>query len=94
MRRLVLLIVLMFGGVAYAQPAEPPISPMSPKSPTLRQREQLTGRPSGFWTSTRPAEGGRYKWRLLGLGVGIAGVTGFFMVRLVRRASAERKARS
>jgi hypothetical protein len=55
--------------------------------------EVLSARPSGFWTSNRPAVGGAYRWRLLGLGVVIAGLTGFAMVRLVRRASAERAAR-
>ena len=48
---------------------------------------------SGFWTSRRPAVGGAYRWRLLGLGVVLAGLTGFGMLRLVRKANAERAAR-
>ena len=55
--------------------------------------EVLTERPSGFWTSNRPAVGGAYRWRLLGLGVVIAAITGYGMLRLVRRASAERAGR-
>jgi hypothetical protein len=55
--------------------------------------EILTERPSGFWTSNRPAVGGAYRWRLLGLGVAIAAVTGYGMLRLVRRANAERAGR-
>jgi hypothetical protein len=55
--------------------------------------EVLQHRPSGFWTSNRPAVGGAYRWRLLGLGVVIAAITGYGMLRLVRRADAERAAR-
>ena len=55
--------------------------------------EILSNRPSGFWTSNRPAVGGAYRWRLLGLGVVIAAITGYGMLRLVRRANAERASR-
>ena len=55
--------------------------------------EILSARPSGFWTSNRPAVGGAYRWRLLGIGVAIAAITGLGMLRLVRRASAERASR-
>lgn len=55
--------------------------------------EIIYARPSGFWTSNRPAVGGAYRWRLLGIGVVIAGLTGYSMLRLVRRANAERAAR-
>jgi hypothetical protein len=55
--------------------------------------EILSERPSGFWTSNRPAVGGAYRWRLLGLGVMIAGITGYGMLRLIRRANAERASR-
>jgi hypothetical protein len=55
--------------------------------------EILSSRPSGFWTSNRPAVGGAYRWRLLGVGVVIAAITGYGMLRLVRRASAERAGR-
>lgn len=52
--------------------------------------EFLTERPSGFWTSNRPAVGGAYRYRLLGLGVIITGVTAFFVVRALRKAGAAR----
>ena len=72
----------MIGVASIAAPAasaEPP-----------NTHEILSERPSGFWTSNRPAVGGAYRWRLLGLGVAIAAVTGYGMLRLIRRANAER----
>jgi hypothetical protein len=42
-------------------------------------------RPSGFWTSTRPAKGGAYRYRLLAIGVVIALITLGGMIWLVRR---------
>lgn len=78
MKRLVLLVVLALAPtVAFADP---------PKT-----HEILSQRPPGFWTSNRPAVGGAYRWRLLGLGVVIAGITGYVIVRLIRRANAERR---
>jgi hypothetical protein len=76
-RALLLAIVLAFGTLApvYAQP---------------REREVLRERPSGFWTSNKPAQGGAYRWRLLGLGVAIAGVMGLVMVRVLRSANGAR----
>jgi hypothetical protein len=73
---------LALAAVAPSAQAEPPTT-----------HEILSERPSGFWTSNRPAVGGAYRWRLLGLGVIIAGITGYGMLRLVRRASAERASR-
>lgn len=75
-------MVAALAAAAPAASAEPP-----------NTHEILTQRPSGFWTSNRPAVGGAYRWRLLGIGVAILGVTGFGMLRLVRRANAERAAR-
>jgi hypothetical protein len=37
--------------------------------------------------------GGAYRWRLLGIGVVLCAITGFGMLRLVKRANAERAAR-
>lgn len=64
--------------VALAAPAraEPPTAE--------RPHEILSDRPSGFWTSNRPAVGGAYKFRLLGIGVVVASLSGFFMVRLIK----------
>jgi hypothetical protein len=55
--------------------------------------EILNERPSGFWTSNRPAVNGAYRYRLLLVGLGVLGVTAYFVVRALRRASAERAAR-
>lgn len=55
--------------------------------------EIIYTRPSGFWTSNRPAVNGAYRWRLLGIGVVILVITGVGMLRLVRRANADRAAR-
>jgi hypothetical protein len=71
--------LLAFGGLAAAEP---------------REREILRERPSGFWTSNRPATHGAYRWRLLGVGVVIAGAMGFVIVRTLRRASESRADRA
>jgi hypothetical protein len=58
-----------------------------------RQPEQLEHRPSGFWTSNRPAEHGAYRWRLLGLGIALAGTMGVITARILRSASEDRARR-
>lgn len=77
-------LVLALGVLAApgAAAAEPPTT-----------HEILSARPSGFWTSNRPAVGGAYRWRLLGIGVVVAAITGYGMLRLIRRADAERASR-
>ncbi len=92
MRRLVLVAIVALGcglglglGPGTAA-AEPPT--------TTRKVEVLQHRPSGFWTSNRPATGGAYRWRLLGIGVVLASGAGLLMWRLTRRANAERVART
>jgi len=61
--------------------------------PHPHEHEIIYTRPSGFWTSNRPAVGGAYRWRLLGIGVVILAITGYGMLRLVKRANTERAAR-
>jgi hypothetical protein len=58
-----------------------------------RQHEILTERPSGFWTSNRPAMHGAYRWRIMAVGGCFLAVTIFVMIRLVRRANTERASR-
>jgi len=58
-----------------------------------RPHEILSDRPSGFWTSNRPAVGGAYKWRLLEVGVAVCAITGFLTIRLVKKAKAPAQAR-
>ncbi len=81
MRSVVLVFALVVAGLAATSAAEPPTT-----------HEIVYTRPSGFWTSTRPAVGGAYRWRLLAVGVGLATITGLGMWRLVRRANAQRAA--
>ena len=85
MRRFVLAIGFVF---ALAAPvlAEPPTEE--------RPHEILSERPSGFWTSNRPAVGGAYKYRLLGIGIVVAGITGYLMIRLIKNAKAPARARA
>ncbi len=82
MRRLLLALVLATAAQAGDARAEPPTT-----------HEIIYTRPSGFWTSNRPAVGGAYRWRLLGIGVVIAGITGYFTMRAIRRAGEERTRR-
>ena len=81
-KKLVLVMLLVLGGIAAAQSTEQPRK--------QRQHEILRERPSGFWTSNRPAQGGAYRWRLLGLGIAIAAGMGFVIVRTLRRAESNR----
>ena len=73
------MLGLALAAAAPSARAEPPTT-----------HEVIYTRPSGFWTSNRPAVGGAYRWRLLGIGVVIAALTGYGMLRLVKRANAER----
>jgi len=80
--RAVFLVTLVSAGLgAGVAAADPPTT-----------HEVIYTRPSGFWTSNQPAVGGAYRWRLLGLGVVLASLTGYGMIRLIRRANAERAA--
>jgi hypothetical protein len=79
-RRLLLALTLALAALSSAACEEP------------KDQDRVAGR-SGFWTSREPAKGGRYRWRLLGIGAGLAMLTGAGMLALVRRANAERLAR-
>jgi hypothetical protein len=78
LRRAVQALPLLFA-LAVAAPAFAAPPPPLP---------QLTEKPSGFWTSTRPAKGGSYRYRMLGIGVALAAITGLFTVRIIRRHGA------
>ena len=69
----VAVIVAVAAPAAFADPPE--------------THEYLVNRPSGFWTSNRPAVGGAYRYRLLGIGVVVASGMGILMWRLVKRAT-------
>ena len=77
-RRIFLIaLFVLSSGTAIAEPGD-----ATPQPP--RPREILRERPSGFWTSNKPTSE-PYRWRLLGIGVGLVGVTGFLMWRLIRK---------
>jgi len=81
MRRLLLALTL---AVAAPAAAEPP-----------HTHEIIYTRPSGFWTSNRPAPAGyEYKWRLMEIGLAVGLLTGWLMVRAIKKANAERAARA
>ena len=42
-------------------------------------------KPSGFWGSTRPAQGGAYRYRLLGIGVAVSLLALAIMLWVLRR---------
>jgi hypothetical protein len=87
MRRLVLLVVLALSSMA-------PMAPMAIAQSAQPQRERIEqpyGR-SGFWTSPHPAKT-PYRWRMMAIGGGLLAITGFVMLRLVKKASRERAAR-
>ncbi len=83
MIRAVVLALAMFA----ASPAE--AQPQPSEVPT--EFEPPAKRPSGFWGTTERAKGGAYRWKLLGIGVVLAVVTGAVMLRLVRRANSQRR---
>jgi len=60
------------------------------KATGYKQPERLLDRPSGFWTTTRPARGGAYRWRIMAVGAVVLGITVFFVLRLLRRTSQAR----
>jgi len=84
MRRLVLLVVFAFAAPAYAQQA-----PLT-ENPRAQQQSDWKG-PSGFWTNPHPAKGGAYRWRMMAVGGGFLLVTGFLVLRLVKKTNAARR---
>lgn len=95
-----ILLLLALGPPAFAEePAAPrsgePVR-LDPVQQIERQRiderEGRAGR-SGFWTSRAPAKNGAYRWRLLGVGLVLMGITGGGIVLLIRRANRSNAAR-
>ena len=77
MRHIAVCLVVLFGlAAAPAALAEPP-----------QTHEVLVNRPSGFWTSNRPAVGGAYRYRLLLIGCAVAIGMGWLTWRTVRRTA-------
>lgn len=71
------------------KPDEPPMPP--PPPPTAE--EMRPAKPSGFWGSGRPSQGGAYRYRLLGVGVSLVILTGIGILVLIRRGSRQNAAR-
>ena len=81
-----------------------PTSPTAPAVPTstgappaaplpgsvMRRPERLSERPSGFWTSNRPAEGGAYRWRIMAVAGAVLALSVFLVARMLRRISRAR----
>jgi len=81
MRRLLLALSL---AVAAPAAAEPPTT-----------HEIIYTRPSGFWTSNQPAPPGyQYKWRLMQIGGAVGLLTGWLLVRTIKRANEDRDRRN
>lgn len=80
MRRFLLAVTLAFAAPAAAEPPH--------------THEIIYTRPSGFWTSNRPAVGGAYKWRLLEIGVAVGLLTGLLLARTIKRANKFREERA
>ncbi len=74
MKRLAVVLALAFAGTAAAEP------------PTTH--EILDQHPVSFWGNTYKSTNGSYRYRLLGIGVAIAGIMGIVMIRLVKKANA------
>ncbi len=85
MRTLCIAILLAIG-VSVASPA---IAHAQGAGYRIQAEEEQGGR-SGFWTNRAPAKGGAYRWRLLGIGVGLLAVTGAGMLLLIRKAKSDR----
>lgn len=83
MRALAISFLVCLGLAATAS-AQEPTAPPAPG-----QMIQQPKNPS-FWGKGDRGPGS-YRWKLLGIGVAILGVTGFVMLRLVRRANDERR---
>jgi hypothetical protein len=72
-------------GTAVEARAPGPAAQPEETDSVMPQPERLMQKPSGFWTSGRPAVGGAYRYRLLGIGTGVMLVTAAMMVWVIRR---------
>lgn len=69
-----------------ASTIDPTVDPADPMARDPRtNRPKLVGKPSGFWTSPRPAQGGAYRYRMLGIGLALLALTGLVTLRVLRR---------
>ena len=71
------------GAANSEDPWQPPPKPTPEQMQREMSQQTRTGR-SGFWTSPYPAQHGAYRYRLLLLGIGTAGIMGLVAWRLVK----------
>ena len=91
---LALGVVGLTAAPAHAQVSSPkPDEPAMPPPPPPSAEEMRPAKPSGFWGSGRPSQGGSYRYRLLGVGVTLVIFTGLGILVLIRRASRQNAAR-
>jgi hypothetical protein len=87
-KRLLVAIALACGlalaAGAAADPA-PQVDPALLSERHMREPEILHAKPSGFWTSNRPAIGGAYRYRMMLIGIGIAAIMGTIIVVVIKR---------
>ncbi len=90
MKRLLVAIALACGlglslaPIAAADP-DPQVDPSLLSERHMRQPEILHEKPSGFWTSNRPAVGGAYRYRMMLIGIGIAAIMGTVIVVVIKK---------
>jgi hypothetical protein len=70
---------------AAAEPAAADDTALLTPDTAMPAPEPLLQKPSGFWSSGRPAVGGAYRYRLLAIGTGVLLATVGFTVWIVRR---------
>jgi hypothetical protein len=77
--------------LALLLPAVPAVAQPAAQPSTMRQPEQLTSKPSGFYTSARSSTHGAYRYKMMLVGLGTLVITAGLTYRFVRR---QRPARS
>ena len=70
-----------------ANPEAVPWAKPPEEGSNMRAPQMLDSRPSGFWTSNRPARGGAYRWRIMAAGGLVLAITMFFVLRLLIRTA-------
>lgn len=81
---------------ATTEPAPRPASSTSWSQAPLTENSQAKPEwkgPSGFWTNPYPSKGGAYRWRMMAIGGVLFVIMGWLMLRLVKKANAQRAAR-
>lgn len=91
-RSLCIALLVALGLTLGASIAAPTIARAQGAGYQIHTQEEEGGGRSGFWTSRKPASGGAYRWRLLGIGVGVLAITGGSMLLLIRGAKRSRAA--